>query len=729
MKKFLKENIFILLYFAIVTIIELLAVFVTSGKFYIKEPWIFLLVQFVFVSILLCLPSQKTRFIVAACFIALFLITNLAFIIIFEMTETIFDFGMFKLRKDAMGILESIPINFLYFSISALMLSCFIIFGGRFARNNNQKFGSKYLKIVASLTIVLSLTANIFVLYFGNKNLKTDIYEKLYKTNDASYNKFGTTGHFVNEMFKGSFMSAVKLGDEKEIENYIYKDVTETNFEALKKDYNVVTILVESFEWTSFVEDFELYSKGYNLTNPETGEQFEETAANEALSQLFPNIYDFYKSSIALTNFHSREKTDIAENFSLIGSYPTNAYINYDFPDNTFSTSLASILKNMTGGNISCTAFHNGTYEYYNRNKELISVGFDKFYASEQMYDMGMPNHLKSGDRNLDSEMIETCKDLMFPTDKRFYTHITTITMHGQYGYRSNLAEQGYYDELKKYGIVLEEQDENSNAVNGHNSFVNYVACVKEFDKALGKIMTDLKEKELDKNTIVLLYGDHNTYYSSLSNFVKDIDSTSDDNYTNLFRVPCLIYHPDFDKLVNLVKLNQSFELNSKYVITTYKNSKGESVYNLQVKKFTCTADIVPTLFDLMGLNYYSNLYFGNSAFSDEVSVLYSRAYNVFITDSLYFSNINDIKYQRKAGDTKENQLAAKYANLKDYSEQAHLEATEAAARKLLEKLSFCNRIFYNDYFARKNINDSSLTNAEVFAAKMLNINSNVTLS
>ena len=59
------------------------------------------------------------------------------------------------------------------------------------------------------------------------------------------------------------------------------------------------------------------------------------------------------------------------------------------------------------------------------------------------------------------------------------------------------------------------------------------------------------------------------------------------------------------------------------------------------IKKFMCTADIVPTLFDLLGINVYGNLYFGHSAFDIQDSVLYSRAYDMFITDNMYlYGNI-----------------------------------------------------------------------------------------
>ncbi len=722
MKKFFKENILIFIYFALVCLVELLGVAVTAGKFYIREPWVFLLIQFVFVGILFCISSNRARHIVASCFLLVFIVVNFIFIVIFEMTETIFDFGMFKLRNDAMAILESIPVNFVFFSISLLSIACFVIFGARYVRHNNTKVGLKYLKIASAIGMCVVTISNIFVLYFGNKNLQSGIYDKLYKSNDATYSKMGITANFVNECFKGLFLSEVKLGDEQQLEDYIYDKTYEANFNQDDKEYNVVTMLVESFEWTSFIQDFDLYVKGYNLKNPETGKAYTEEEANEALSKLFPNIYDFYKSSIALTNFYSREKTDISENFCLIGSYPTGSYINYDFPNNEISTSFANVLKTLTDGNIKTTAFHNGTYTYYNRNHELLSVGFDKFYAGEQMYEWGYTDYKSDGERNLDSEMIDICADKMFPTDERFYTHITTITMHGQYSHRKNLEKLGYYDELQAYGLVPEPVKSDTE-INGFNTFYYYAACVKDFDVALGKVTNELEERGLRDNTVLLLFGDHNTYYSGLSNYVKDIYEPSDDNYTNLFRVPCMIQYPDMENVFNFVETNLADDLNKKYIINEYTNSKGETVKNLQVKKFACTADMLPTLFDLIGINFYSNLYFGNSIFSETESMLYSRAYNVFITDSAFFSNIKNIKWIRDEDDTEANEAASKYAYLDEYSKDAHMADIEARARTVLERLDACNRIFYNDYFDRPNINNKDLKNSEIFAQKMKELN------
>jgi len=312
--------------------------------------------------------------------------------------------------------------------------------------------------------------------------------------------------------------------------------------------------------------------------------------------------------------------------------------------------------------------------------------------------------------------MIEICADKMFPTDQRFYTYITSITMHGQYTYRNNLAKRGYYDKLKSYGITTKKGD--SFEAFNHNNFYYYAACVMEFDRALGVVMQELEDRGLSDNTIVCLFGDHNTYYSSLSNYVKDIDNTKDANYTNLFRVPCMIKYPNMDEVVAHLNTSMAEHLDKRYIVKT--TSQGTQIL---VKKFMCTADIVPTLFDLCGINVYGNLYFGHSAFSEDTSVLYSRAYDMFITDNMYFVSLNNIKYIRKDNPLLNNDPALKYADISTYDSEEHINNVEIEAKILLEKLSICNRIFYNDYFGRNNINDKTKPNSQIFIEKLKEIN------
>ncbi len=98
--------------------------------------------------------------------------------------------------------------------------------------------------------------------------------------------------------------------------------------------------------------------------------------------------------------------------------------------------SIPNILKNLYG--VESNSFHNGYKTFYNRNEHHTNaLGFKSFTAAEDIYE-----HTEDGggvgERNLDSVMFETCKQQMFPTDRRFNTYITTITQHGQYAKRDN---------------------------------------------------------------------------------------------------------------------------------------------------------------------------------------------------------------------------------------------------------------------------------------------------
>ena len=429
-----------------------------------------------------------------------------------------------------------------------------------------------------------------------------------------------------------------KAGDLKEIEDFIYKKVSDDNVPRFgqAKGYNVVTILAESFEWFSFMRDESAFPNGHK-------------ADEQILRQLYPNLYEFYDHSVAMTNFHSREKTDISENLSVVGNYPLDYYLNYDYPQNNIAYSLPNVMDDLYG--VSSVSFHNGTNTFYNRNVYLPgAVGFDSFVSSEQMAGEFMTDYTEVNELNLDSEMIAACKEQMFPTDRRFNTYITTITTHGQYSYRENLEK--YYDIIDSYGI-LPLSDELDTASQNANTFRYYVAAAMELDRAVGMITDYLDEKGLTDNTLIVIFGDHNTYYQSLSNYVKDIylNTETDKNVTDLYRVPLMI-----------------------------KIGKGEES-TVTVDKFTCTADILPTIMSLLGIRYYENLYYGHSVFSDEESVLYSRAYDVFMTDKIYFSTLNNIKY------------------ISPDVDKTYYDGIEQRSIRLLEKISFVNRIFAGDFF------------------------------
>lgn len=646
MKEAVKRNLLIIYFIFTYVIIELAAVFVTSGELYIRHPWVFLGFLALFSAVLYLIRSQKARYIVGIAMIIFLCLADGGFVLLFMMTETMFEFPMVNLQGEAASILDSLNIDFVFTLTSGTCLAFFVVAGWRAYPILPAIPKKKRYPLFATLLITGILLLNLlsFEAVRPYKEVRDDM---LYGNSVYTYSELGVSGNLIYELADGLF-SKSSFGNytSGELEEFIYdKDnIYYSAFpENADKGYNVVSILCESLEWFSFIQDKGKYPNGHNLENP------------EALKELFPNLTRFYDESVIMENFHAREKTDISENYSLIGSYPVKAFINYYFPDNVIATSLLNNLKTLDG-NILCQYFHNGFANFYNRKKYFTNLGFDRVVFSEDMEKReGFVNWLRKNERNLDYEMINVCKEEMFPTDRRFYTYITTISMHGVYAYRQNLADLGYYDALAEAGITLTARDNTM-----QDTFVHYLAAVMEFDRALGEIYDYLEETNLLDKTIIAIFSDHNTFYQGLSKYVKD---TSD---TSVFEIPFMVRCPDMPHEI--------------------------------ITKFTCTGDIVPTLCDLLGMNVYGNLYFGNSAFSEAESILYSRAYNVFITDKIYFNNLNRIIWADKSCD------------------ETYMEGLIDRAYALTDKMTACNRIFYSNYFAKEG-------KSEMYAEKLREIN------
>lgn len=652
-KNILCTNYLILAFWLISVVMELTAVTVTGGSFFIRKPWVYLSLLLIFGCVMYSVKNQNGRFWFAFVLLLAHFIVDIVFIVIFEMTDTIFDFSMLNLRSDAMAIIESLPINFWYVLVAGICLSVYMIFGRYFIRRVPKPAKPTKLPIaITAVVMACTLGLHATFVYFSHRNYDAgNLTDKLYRDNTSSYADKGILGNFFDELYKGAFFSNLKLGDTQELDDFIYAETYDgSSMFGAAPDFNVVTVLGESFEWFGFMNGFpasEKFPGGF-------GDVEEAT-----LRSLYPNLYALYDNSVTMTNFHSREKTDMSENLSVMGAYPTDKILNYDYPKNTVVTSLARTLKELYGADaVTANSFHNGTASFYNRNTYLTKgLAFDSFTASDDMVKAGMPDYIAKGERNLDSEMIDTCYKEMFPADKRFYTYITTITQHGQYEPRDNLKK--YYDILDAHGLCPLPKASDKSYATARN-FRTYAAAAMEVDAAIGQInhylqtTTDATGTPLIEKTILVLFGDHNAYYSSLSGDIKGITDGKYDterNYTDLYRVPLMI-------------------------------RIGNGQYAQTIDKFTCTADILPTLYDLLGIRTYANLLYGRSVFDTQESILYSRAYDIFLTDKVYFTSLNKIRFRMPDAD------------------EAYMRQVENTALHLLEKISHTNRIFYYDYLS-----------------------------
>ncbi|MBE7078581.1 MAG: LTA synthase family protein [Clostridiales bacterium] len=657
--KWLKANQLAFIYFGFAMLIEMTVVYAVEGTFFIQRPYIFIGFVFAATALVLLLPNNRTRLFVYGGLLIVQAVIDLVFAVIYDMTGQYFDLGMLSLRNDAFGTLESIPVNPAAFFLGLFFCILYFVYGLRITyeeRHLHVGRWSAFFYALASITGVSVMIGSLASFFPAD----TDKYEEMRNGNTTGlYSAYGMIGNLFGEISKSISKDEVSLSEE-DLESFIYnyQEVpAKTEYFGVSKGKNVVTVLAESFEWYAFLKNEE-YPNALDLTD-------------EELATLYPNLTKFYNESVVMTNFHSREKTDISETLSIMGSYPTDAYVNYDYADNAMPNTLPNILKIEAGEeNLTARSFHNGYKSFYNREEAHVTFGFEGLTDMYDMEKMAMEgllegekptfiNYDDEGERNLDSEMIETAKDLMFPADgSRFYTYVTTITMHGVYYSRENLQEE----KRRIIETLGMERLFNIAEKDGAEVLLYYMITALEFDDAIGAMMNDLEKKGLLDDTVIVLFGDHNAYYQQLSNYVKNIDDyDTKGKFTDLYNVPFMIYDTD---------------------LIAEMETKGESRI---IDKFTCTADIVPTLLDLLGIQYFGNLYYGHSVFSKDASVLYSRAYGNFIYDGVVSRSVNNPFYIHKSVTEKA---------LSDYKKEGDV---------LVEKIKYCDYVFQKNYFATKN--------------------------
>ncbi len=644
MKSFLKNNAIILVWLPLAFIMEMYGVIFTDTYPILSAPYFLILLLLSIWVIMYITNSKRAQYIISIILLVLQVLIITAFIYLYDSNGTYFDWGFVSQRNDGFGTIESFKLR-LGFLIPALAaLTAFITTFAFYIKRHKAKSTIKnnlrgpVKKVVSLLLFVFTIGAigHPVLVGFNTNNNYIDI---LYGKGNNPYQKQGITATLVFEAIKGPTTNIISANSysQENIDEFIYSDLAETSkYHGISEGNNLVLILVESFEWFPL----EIYD-------------------DEITKIIYPNLYKFREQSLVASNFYAREKTDVSEALSLLSNYPTGEFINYAFDKNSYPFSLPNMFKahhNNNDNNTTVSAFHNNKTTFYNRDTLNKSLGFDKFYGIEFMEKQGVKNTWNSlqHERNLDSDTMDKMKSFMFPTNETFFSFNVTFTMHGFYNERETFKKQGYYDFFDEHNVFPKTSVQHANYLR------TYAAAVKDFDISIGYMMDYLggnnnDNKNLLEDTTIVMFSDHNTYYNNLSYYAKGIEEKHN---SELYRIPLMIYDE---------KLTAAME----------ENNEGN-----EITKFTTTSDIPLTIYDLLGIKAWKNLYFGTSIFVEDVeSIIYSRAYEIFVTDKLIGYSLTNLKYA--------------HPNLT----QNDLNIFEQRAKIHLEKLEFVNRMYYTNYF------------------------------
>jgi phosphoglycerol transferase MdoB-like AlkP superfamily enzyme len=235
----------------------------------------------------------------------------------------------------------------------------------------------------------------------------------------------------------------------------------------------------------------------------------------------------------------------------------------YDIDDVDYSYSLANMLKN---NGYEVNSFHANTGEFYNRTNFHKKLGYTNHYSAADMQNAG----ILSSDKNYFSDSVFLGDDSimnLFVSNNKFLSFYTTYSAHLE-----------YIENNKVYKTVKKIKNKNYT----EEEYI-YRTLAHDTDEALSELIKYLKKNNLLDDTIIVLASDHYVYGYSNSDYVASKKNVINDK-RDLQNTPFVIW------------------------------ANGE--YASEVDTILDTADILPTLLNMLGIEYNPNNYLGTDVFS-----------------------------------------------------------------------------------------------------------------
>lgn len=430
--------------------------------------------------------------------------------------------------------------------------------------------------LVEGLAVVL-IGTNLTMAQKDRPGLLTRTFDNNYIVKYLGLNSFAVYDG-VKTAQSNAIMAKANHSDLKTVQSYIKKNYIAPNPEyyGVAKNKNVLVIHLESFQ--QFLIDYKWHGK-----------------------EVTPNLNKLYHANdtISFDNFFNQVgqgKTSDAEIMlenSIFGLQSGSAMSSYG-TSNTFESAPA-ILGQQAG--YTSAVMHGGAGSFWNRDNAYKSFGYDYFmplsyYQNKKGYYLGYG--IK--DKLFFDQSIKYIEHLPQP----FYLKMITVTNHYPY-------------DLDKKNQSIDKTDTGDKTVDG------YVQTAHYLDEAIGELMSYLKKSGLEKNTLIMLYGDHygisgNHHKASAQLLNKD----SFNNFDNLQfqHVPLMFHMPGLKGGIN-------------------------HTYGGEI-------DVRPTLFNLLGINDQNMIQFGHSLLAKNAPQIVAQRNGDFITPK--YSKVEGSYYYTNSG-------------------------------------------------------------------------------
>lgn len=556
-------------------------------------PWIIIF------SIITSIFNEKVNKVLTIILSFTIMLITLAQIVYYNFYNSIFSF--LSLTTGTGQVLEfyemiiSVILRVWYIFVLILVpFILFIIFKNKIFNfnRNNYKYMLSFIAI-----LLLSLLGIFIVVKKDNKGFYS-LQRLLFKTH-APMLTIDKTGLLTMEMidierYIFGFTEDVydeninKVNQKEEIVKPIEYNKTDIDFDKLisKETNETIKNMHEYFKNidASNKNDYTGLFKGKNLIFI-TAEAFDTIALSEELT---PTLYKMANNSFIFNNYYQPlypVSTSDGEYMNLTSLIPKEGVWSFSKSSKiSMPYGIGNIFKKdgyVTYG------FHNHNYKYYDRDKSHKNIGLTYYGCGNGLEKKMNCKHWP----NSDKEMIDATTNYYIDNDK-FMTYYMTVSGHLNYNFNGNNMAYRNKDKVKNLPY--------SKAVKA------YYATQIELDKAMESLLKELESKNKLNDTLIVIAPDHYPYglTTKQMNEVSTIDRS--DKFEK-FHTTLIMYNPNIEKT--------------------------------EVNKVISSIDILPTIYNLYGIEYDSRLLIGRDIFSDNehIVILSDRSW---ITDKGRYNSV-----------------------------------------------------------------------------------------
>ena len=523
-----------------------------------------------------------------------------------------------KIRKTINIILSGL-VSFIFIAqlVHYYFYECFFSFYSLTKSGQIFEFFNFILKIISNHILSLLLIIGLFIIFLvlviitKNKRNKNNLLIEILlitltplvfiATNNIDNNGVYSSEDLLNNS-NSNTLNIKKFGlvPGQIIDLYRYFNPLEPKINTIKNNntYNINDYNIQNIDFRKQTDDLSIISLNNFISNQEptnknnytgifkdknlifiTAESFDFNIIDKDLT---PTLYKMKEKGLYFTNHYTPiyyASTSDGEYTNLTGNLPHEGIWSYIESKNKYLPySYGNILKDK---GYKTYAFHNGRYDFYDRNNTVKTFGYDKFKACGKDLDINCNLWPQS-----DYEMFEkTVNDYI--KDDKFTSYYMTISTHLVHDFKTN-------DMAKKWKYKTDN-------LNYSETVKAYISSSIDLDKALEYLTTRLeKENKLD-DTVIVLVPDHFPY-----GLMKD-------------------------ELKEIQTINNNYDIHKTGLLIYNSKTKPQKINTL-----SSNIDILPTLLNMYGIEYDSRLIIGKDIMANNKKVVMFNDHSFLIDEGFY---------------------------------------------------------------------------------------------